>query len=1560
MRPFLLTTSRILLYALLGVVLLIGLLLGGLNLPFVQTRLAQEAATWASAKLGFPIDVQRVSIRWLNSLTLEGVSVRDRQHEEMIRIERLEVDFKLGRLRDSTNTHLDEVLLYRPVVRLIKNNQNGDLNFDTFLEAIDSLTTDPTKPGIPNQHTPFTIGKGRIIDGTVSLNDAREPRQTKPNRFDENHFELSQLNASVANVLLLGDTIALKIDGMRSRERRANLTIHRLDTRLLFCNTNLELANLYAHINQSVIRDYLLLSYKKPSAFSHFNSQVGLTVRLRDSQLYSRDLGRFSDYLLAINDTYRLTGELRGTVDNLRLLDTELRFGLNGRSRLVGNMAFRNLPDLSRTIAGLHYRSASVNMADTRPYYPDPAFIDLGKKLGTVNFTADFLGPFDHFRTVGRFQTALGTVAGQLTLHLGRTADLTTYDADLTADKLSVGALFGEPDLLQEVNGTMRLAGRGMAVRTAVADVNGQFDRLTLKGYPYRNVRLKGNLQRAFFTGDLSLRDPNLTADLTGEFDLSKAQNRFDIEGTIGRADLRTLGLTRDSLTIQTRLDLELEGNTLNTMVGYARFRQAGLTLNSRLLSLDSLSISSVISADKRLLAIRSNLLSGWFSGVFQPDRVTNDLARLINEYSLYFTGSEADRQRYYEQKRRSTDLLIGNSRAGLPTNDYAIDYSIVLRNTQPLLDWIGRGQPGMPTFIAPQSRLDGQLRIRRVAEFTANLVTDSLALGSYRFGRSELDLFTSKETLGDSVLVSAVLSSDRQHFGALMPTEQLFLEANWGDGQLSFNSRVRQTGSTNQAMLRGDLRFLTDAIQLTFRRSQVRLLDNDWILNPAGVITKTGNSYQITDVSATNGAQLLFADGSLSPDSSETLKINARQFRLATLNPLLNVRLGGVLNGTAWVHDLVEATNRPSPIVESQLEIDSLSYGDLAIGNLRGSGTWDPARQRINIDAHLSRDTSTILTIGGSYAPGDTQSPFDLTGTITGANLNLVEPFAKGILSNVSGLVNGQLNLQGTIAKPVLTGELAVRRGRLRFDYLNSDLFFDDKIQFSNGDISVRQITIRDAEGNTALLRGGAYHTYFRQFGLRINADLQRFRILNTTAKDNELFYGTAYVTGHTDISGPLDNLTIRANATSNKNTKIYIPLDGARSVSSADFIQFVNRRQQALTDSLHRESPTLDLSGIKMQFNFNITPDAYCEIQLNRQTGDVIKAYGAGDLAMQIDTKGDFTMTGNYLISQGEYTFTFENVINKRFQIKPDSRIIWTGDPYAALLNVTAAYTQYTSLSPLLATVNTTNNADQTRRYPVDLLIKLNGQLQSPDISFDLKVKEYPAQSDYRQAVSAFEARLVSSEQELARQVSSMLIFNSLIPENASLLDAGTVNAGAINSISELLSNQISRLASTLSDKLDLGVSLGGFTNNSSLSQSDNLLNNLQLRFSYRFFNDRFRISRDGGFTYGQSQANAASLLGEWTLEYWITPDGRFRAKMYNRNQQSALGQYAGFGTSTLTPGGGGSILYTRTFNSFFGGSKQSTPARTRPGLLTAPIPADTLPKPAPKPPVLTSTER
>jgi hypothetical protein len=72
---------------------------------------------------------------------------------------------------------------------------------------------------------------------------------------------------------------------------------------------------------------------------------------------------------------------------------------------------------------------------------------------------------------------------------------------------------------------------------------------------------------------------------------------------------------------------------------------------------------------------------------------------------------------------------------------------------------------------------------------------------------------------------------------------------------------------------------------------------------------------------------------------------------------------------------------------------------------------------------------------------------------------------------------------------------------------------------------------------------------------------------------------------------------------------------------------------------------------------------------------------------------------------------------------------------------------------------------------------------------------------------------------------------------------------------------------------------------------------------------------VTREGGFTNLQNQTNFASIAGEWTVEYDLTPDGIFRLKLYNRNNYNTYNTL-NIGQNTGTTGGL-SIMHTQSYN-------------------------------------------
>jgi hypothetical protein len=79
------------------------------------------------------------------------------------------------------------------------------------------------------------------------------------------------------------------------------------------------------------------------------------------------------------------------------------------------------------------------------------------------------------------------------------------------------------------------------------------------------------------------------------------------------------------------------------------------------------------------------------------------------------------------------------------------------------------------------------------------------------------------------------------------------------------------------------------------------------------------------------------------------------------------------------------------------------------------------------------------------------------------------------------------------------------------------------------------------------------------------------------------------------------------------------------------------------------------LDINNVRMNFTFDVTPDAYTEIQIDPRTGETIQGRGRGILTMNIDTQGNFSMSGNYEITEAKYNFSLYNILRKNLSCSP-----------------------------------------------------------------------------------------------------------------------------------------------------------------------------------------------------------------------------------------------------------------------------------------------------------------
>lgn len=283
---------------------------------------------------------------------------------------------------------------------------------------------------------------------------------------------------------------------------------------------------------------------------------------------------------------------------------------------------------------------------------------------------------------------------------------------------------------------------------------------------------------------------------------------------------------------------------------------------------------------------------------------------------------------------------------------------------------------------------------------------------------------------------------------------------------------------------------------------------------------------------------------------------------------------------------------------------------------------------------------------------------------------------------------------------------------------------------------------------------------------------------------------------------------------------------------------------------------------------------------------------------------------MFGTIEFTQGAYNFTLYDIINKEFEIESGSRITWSGDPYGASLDIDATYNQLASFAPLVSDNSTTTSPELRRKYPVQVLLNLEGAMRTPDITFDIVAPDIPqtvsvANMPLSFVFDTFKNKL--DEQELKRQVFSLIVLRKFQP-----LESFNTSGTLYNSVSELLSNQLSYWMSQVDENLEIDVDLG--------TMDQEAFNTFQLRLSYTFLNGRLRITRDGTFGNTEyndvyNQNNVASVAGDWTVDYYLTADGKFKVKMYNRTNYNQLSTSVNNQYFTT----GVSLQHVQSFNDF-----------------------------------------
>lgn len=1518
MKRFLAVFGKVFSYFSIVLLILLVIAFYALQLPEVQTQISNKATDWLAGKLGGNISISKVKVRWFDSVVFEDVAIKDNKDRHMIYVRELYVNTKTSLLFNIKNVvkydpkvglkslelsfkdvikfdnNLDFVTLTNADVNFVKDS-TGLLNFDYWLKEIDNLSRKDKKK--KRTVKPFTIDNVYLKNTKFRIVTDNTKRRTD-GTFDFANFEFENLNAQLEDLYFKRDTIILKSKGLEGSDNYSKLVIKDIKGNFCHSRKGIKLDNLSAKLNDSYIGDKIYFSYNKPSDFGNFFNKINIDANLKNAVLQAKDIGLFIPYMGKFTETYKVNSQVKGKVVDLRLENMLVDFGKG--SKLAGKAHFKGLPNLPKTISTWHLDPSVLLAEDVKQYSANTYYQKYIQKIERLDFSGFFDGLYNNFHASPNLASPkLGKIKGEVVVLANAKLE---YTGDLQLENLKIGEILENPQL-DEISFKGNIKGSGKKLDEAAINLDGLVSHIDFRKYRYSDIEVDGDLGQSLFEGKLKITDPNLLASLDGRVDFNQKINKFNFEGDVKHANLKVLGFTNKEFLLKTKLDFNFEGNKLDDWLGEAHFFDFEMEESGKILAANRLQFSSVLDDEHRDFLVNSEFFDVEIHGDFVPSVLIKDVREFVQEHVMYFKENEAERNAYYLKKRQNT---IGSA------NHCSTRFNVDFNNPAAFF-----------AFFAPQvnvaknTRISGNFDVGEKNALDIQANTDTLSWKGNEFYATNLEYQAEKNPLSSSIINKVRIKSDKQKTGNNTISEELVLNGQWeGNNTIDFRAFVTQETTSSLLDLRGKIDFYREGFKLKLLPNQthIKVIGLDWAFNENNSIDFKKKQISFTDFEVSSEKNEKIAlQGMLSANPKDVLELSVDKFNIENLLPFINVSLKGTTNGNLRIRNFYK-----EPFWTSNLHVEDFYYKKSLIGTVTTSAVWDEENQQMKLRADIFRNMEDILNLEGTFKPAEKTNPLNLTGSIHNVDLSILLGMTGNVFSQLNGFAEGDFKVHGTLKKPRFNGEIDLKKGSLTVAVSGTKLFFEDKVILTDRgfELPTEGVTLKDAEnGNAAKLTGGVFFKNSPGFDINLRAMIEPqnpFRIMDIKPYSNDTMFGIAFAHGDINLSGDFDNLLVSGNLVSSKGTKVVIPTDGSTEVNTkTEGISFLKPKE--LSDTIQTQAKTkrnAKTEGVRLAFNLSLTPDAEGEVVFDRTNNDVLNLYGNGKLSVIYDSRGEFSINGPYNVQGGKYYFSFQNLASlRRFDISDNSKIIFNGDPLDANLDIKATYAANISLNKVSSQMS-----NSSARFPVFVNVSLTDKLLTPTIKYNISFDQNQVPLRARIDILSFEQRLSNDEQLLSRNVSSILVFNDVFPENSITSDAISQQF-LIDNVSSLLSNQIGNLASKLNPNLEFGLRFGDLR--------ENLLNNMQLDFSYRFLNNRFRLSGKGAFVnslednLNLNSTNYGQLSVGGELEYMISDDGAYRFKLYSRSVPTNYYVFYSQGNVVVS---GGSLIISRNFNSFF----------------------------------------
>ncbi len=1489
-----------------AIILVVALYLAAyilISVPSFQGQLKGIAEREASAFLGSEISIGEMSIMPFNEVRLHDVTVLDKDGEKCGRVETLGAGISLWRLLTERRIEFSYAEIIGLEVAVRQAKEGGPLNIQYIIDAF--------KPKDKNKKPrQYDINLRNIVLRKCSASFDKEwmPFRKDYSGMDFNHVYIKDLKADINIPKISNDDVKIdlrrlsfKVSGglsVQTISLRAHMTPHSLSvenfvvklpsTELRPSDFRLEFdgyADLLNSLKEGDHHVVMVDNFVAPSDFSwllpklrDYTDPLTLSLdvagnlnslRLSKFSLESED-GSFSLDLSGEADSIGNKKNLKVIVDDVKLRVSESdmerlwydfivlpRNGDNEMSRAGSVLPRNGGASLPKRVEDILSRSGRIEISATGEAHPSSGDYEADCNLSTLCGDIFVSARTESLRKgTGNIQAELFTEG----LDIGRLLADSTFgmtSLDLTFD----GSLHGK-----DFNGH------------AVASV----PMIEMKGKTYGGIFAELWKEGKEINADVSCDNEMANMKASASAIVDGVASRIEMSANIGFFKPSMAGILKkyEGYTFSGNVEADIVGNSPDNAQGKVELTDLNFfSAEKKSISLDKIMLESATMDSLRRIAVNSDWIDGEIAGRFKFKDAVAGLQCMISRVVPSIVGCND------HQKESQSDL----------------DFKFLLKPDNSVAEFLS-----IPYRLLVEIPITGSLH---TGDDLASLKIDIPYLQKgrdklVRDTRLNLDIANGIARIDAATTMPAKKGDMSVGLNIVGENDNILADVNWEtidnsflNGAISLGARLHRDELSRNPEIEVDIVpsvFEFGTAKWNIDRSNISF--NDGILDVKGL--KIWHEGQFIDI-----------EGKASSSATDSIRVRLADIDVGYVFDTLNINyvtFGGIATGDLTAYGVLSK----NPVASTDnLRIKEMSYNGAVLGDGRIKSHWDNNQKKVAIGAEIKGDGASRSSIdGGIWVTRDSLSfAIDADRVPVG----FLQPFMSAFTSDVKGYASGKAKLFGTFSDIDLVGKILADSLSIKLDYTNVTYHGTDSVILNPGKIIIPSFRLYDKKGNSALLTGELTHRYFHdpRFNFRIS-DVSNMLCYDTNAKINPDWYGTFYGNGNAVVRGWPGAVSVSVDMTAVGASNFTFVLNDTQAAEDYRFLTFTDKRKEARealkADSVpavlaafrkKAESANNSPSKFMIDIRGTVTPSTLMTLVMDPVAGDKITTRGNGNIQVDYDSESDeMQMFGKYTLEEGNYNFSLQDLILRDFKIRRGSSISFNGDPFNAMLDITASYRVNTNLSDLDKSFSTDKDLARTN-VPVDAMLMVDGEMQHPDITFDIELPTLT--QDVERKVKS----IISTDDMMSRQIIYLLALNKFYtPEYMGTSGSGSELAAVASST---LSSQLSNMLGQLTDKFTLAPSFRSDKGDFSDIEVD-------LALSSRLLNNRLLLN--GNFGYRDRSTSQTTFVGDFDLEYILSNNGNLRLKAYNHfNDQNYYLRQA------LTTQGLG-IIYRKDFDNPF----------------------------------------